>query len=272
MGSWYEQLHDRIERADGPAVIAYWDEGEAASEQRGGTRTYDWHRHVRGQIYCIESGLVHVRSRHGSWRLPPHRAGWMPPGELHTVSVSGPMSGWGVFIAPDVCAGLPERPCVIGSSELLRALVRRASSWVFAERLGPEQERVCAVLLDELRRAPQEALHLPMPVDHRLLRVARAVLQAPQDNRSLESWAGHVGLSVRSLSRLFRHETALSFAQWRQQARLGSALERLAEGMPVARVAEAAGYASTSAFIAMFRRAYGQSPARYFERAMTLAG
>ena len=30
MSSWHEQLHDRIERADGPAVIAYWDEGEAA--------------------------------------------------------------------------------------------------------------------------------------------------------------------------------------------------------------------------------------------------
>ncbi|MBD8898636.1 helix-turn-helix transcriptional regulator [Rhodanobacter sp. DHG33] len=271
MGSWHEQLHDRIERADGPAVIAYWDQGEAASEQRGETRTHDWHRHLRGQIYCIESGLVHARTRYGSWLLPPHRAGWMPPGELHTVSVSGPMSGWGVFLTPEACAGLPDRPCVIGSSELLRALVRRASSWAFAERLEPEQERVCGVLLDELRRAPQEPLHLPMPIDRRLLRIAHAVLQAPQDNRSLESWAERAGLSVRSLSRLFRHETALSFAQWRQQARLGRALERLAEGMPVAQVAEAAGYGSTSAFIAMFRRAYGQSPARYFERAAAVA-
>ena len=267
MGAWHQQLHDRIESADGPAVIAYWDEGEAASEQDGKTRTHDWHRHLRGQVYCIESGLLQVRTRYGSWLLPPHRAGWMPPGELHTVSVSGPMSGWGLFLAPEACAGLPERPCVIGTSELMRALVRRASNWVLAERLQPEQERVSAVLLDELRRAPQEPLHLPMPVDRRLLRIAHAVLQAPQDNRSLEDWAGHAGLSARSLSRLFRHETALSFAQWRQQARLSRALESLAEGMPVAQVAEATGYANTSAFIAMFRRACGQSPARYFERA-----
>ncbi|OOG40062.1 AraC family transcriptional regulator [Rhodanobacter sp. C06] len=267
MGAWHQQLHDRIESADGPAVIAYWDEGEAASEQDGETRTHDWHRHLRGQVYCIESGLLHVHTRYGSWLLPPHRAGWMPPGELHTVSVSGPMSGWGLFLAPDVCAGLPERPCVLGTSELMRALVRRASSWVLAERLESEQERVSVVLLDELRRAPQEPLHLPMPVDRRLLRIAHAVLKAPQDNRSLEDWAGHAGLSARSLSRLFRHETALSFAQWRQQARLSRALERLAEGMPVAQVAEATGYANTSAFIAMFRRACGQSPARYFERA-----
>lgn len=37
-------------------------------------------------------------------------------------------------------------------------------------------------------------------------------------------------LSPRTLSRLFLVETAVSFAQWRQQARLVHALERLARG------------------------------------------
>jgi AraC-like DNA-binding protein len=263
-----QQFHEWIESRDGPAVIAYWDEGQAASEYGDReTRSYDWHRHYRGQFYCIESGLVHARTAHGSWLLPPHRAGWMPPGELHTVSLSGPMSGWGVFIAPEACAGLPERTCVLGVNELMRALVRRASSWGRCERLDAEQERVTAVLLDEIRRAPHEPLSLPMPVDRRLQRIAQAVLDQPHDNRALEDWAARAGLSARSLSRLFRAETALSFAQWRQQARLCRALEHLADGEPVAAVAERLGYANASAFIAMFRRAYGHSPARYFERA-----
>ena len=78
-----------------------------------------------------------------------------------------------IFLTPAACHGLPERPCVLGTSELLRALVRRASDWVLAEQLEPEQHRVCEVLLDELHRAPQESLHLPMPVDRRLLRRGR---------------------------------------------------------------------------------------------------
>lgn len=41
-------------------------------------------------------------------------------------------------------------------------------------------------------------------------------------------------------------------------------LERLARGEAVATVAEALGYATPSNFIAMFRRAFGDSPARYF--------
>jgi AraC-like DNA-binding protein len=212
------------------------------------------------------SGLVHVHTKHGSWLLPPHRAGWMPPGEPHTVSVSGAMSGWGVFIAPSIEHGLPDRPCVIGVTELTRALVRRASSWTWQEQLNAQEERLMSVLLDEMRRAPHEPLHLPMPQDRRLLRIAQAVLEQPHDNRSLEEWATWAGLSARSLSRLFRIETALSFAQWRQQARLSRGLEQLAEGTPVATVADALGYESVSAFVAMFRRNFGHPPARYFAR------
>jgi len=49
-------------------------EGEAASEYDQGTREYGWHSHVRGQLFCVESGLVHVRTARGSWLLPPQRA------------------------------------------------------------------------------------------------------------------------------------------------------------------------------------------------------
>lgn len=259
-----EEVHGLIERADGPALIAYWLEQDMASEYSEGSRTHGWHHHLRGQFFCIETGMVQVHTRHGSWLLPPHRAGWMPPGEPHTVTVSGDMTGWGVFITPDIDHGLPEHACVIGVSELTRALVRRASSWTWNEQLNDEQERVMAVLLDEMRRAPHEALYLPMPHDRRLLRIAQAVLEQPHDNRSLEEWAVWAGLSARTLSRLFRAETELSFAQWRQQARLARGLERLAEGEPVASVADALGYVSVSAFVAMFRRNFGQPPARYF--------
>jgi AraC-like DNA-binding protein len=259
-----EAFFEFIEQAGGPSIITYWNEGEAASEYSEETHKYDWHSHVRGQFWCVESGLVHVHTARGSWLLPPHRAGWMPPGEMHTVTISGAMSGWGVFLAPDVCECLPDHPCVIGVSLLLRELVHRASSWSWNVDLDERQQRVMDVLLDEIHHATHEPLHLPMPIDRRLLRIAQAVIAQPQDNRSLEEWAAWGGLSPRTLSRLFRAETALSFAQWRQQARLTRGLEQLADGAPVAAVADALGYASTSAFIAMFRRSFGHSPARYF--------
>jgi AraC-like DNA-binding protein len=146
----------------------------------------------------------------------------------------------------------------------MRALVRRAASWSNDDDLTLEQARLLAVLMDEVRRSPQQPLHLPMPSDARLVRIANALLNRPDDNRTLDEWAQWAGLSSRTMRRQFVAETGSNFAQWRQQARLTHALERLAQGEPVALVADTLGYASPSNFIAMFRRCYGDSPAHYF--------
>lgn len=259
-----KNLHALLESADGPPVIAYEARGEIPLEET------DWHSHVRGQFFYVEQGFVITRTEHGSWLLPPHRAGWMPPGERHTVSIAGPSHAWGVFIAPCAAAGLPDRPCVVGVNDLFRAIIKRAASWPRNAESEPERDRLLAVMLDEMRRAPVEHLHLPMPVDRRLRRIAMAMFERPDDTRGIEEWASWAGMSVRTLTRLFRQETQCSVAQWRQQARLTRALERLAHGEPVSVVADALGYATPSAFVAMFRKAFGDSPGRYLARqAMT---
>lgn len=255
---------DVSEWTEGPDLVVQWGGESETHEFRLGTREYDWHSHRRGQLFCIESGLAHVRTAHGSWLLPPHRAGWLPPGELHRVAVSGALSGWTVLIAPEAARGLPDRPCVVGVGELMRALVRRGAEWELREQLTPEQSRLAAVLIDEIRRAPREALHLPMPADRRLLRIVNALLDDPGDRRTLEEWAKMAALSPRTARRLFLGETGFTFAQWRQQAQLTQALERLARREAVADIADALGYATPSAFIAMFKRCFGTSPARCF--------
>ncbi|WP_431825709.1 AraC family transcriptional regulator [Burkholderia sp. F1] len=257
---------DFSEWLDGPALIALRGNDDPASAYRLGTREYDWHTHARGQVLCVEAGLIHVHTPHGAWLLPPRRAGWVPPGAPHRVRVSGAPSGWVLLASPAFCASLPARPCVIGVSEVLRALAYRAIDWDKQAALAPEHERMAAVIRDEIRRAPREALHVPMPGDPRLARVARAVLDEPGSPRTLDAWAAFGTMSPRTLRRLMVAETGLSFAQWRQQARLAHGLDMLARGRPVAEVSDALGYASPSNFIAMFRKALGDSPAHYFSR------
>lgn len=262
-------LRRYVDAADGPPLIAVWGEGEEATGQaahRLGNRETGWHTHQRGQVFCIESGLVHLRTRVGSWLLPPQRVGWIPPGVAHAAAMTKVLSGWNVVISPDASRQLPASPCVMVASGLLRALVRRAAEWTGQMRLDPSQRRICTVLLDELRQAPLESLHLPMPMDRRLLKITDVVLSAPDDTRTLEKLADWAGLSPRTLSRVFRTETHMSFARWRQQARLLHGLGRLASGEQVGEVAHALGYATSSNFIAMFRRSFGISPARYFGR------
>lgn len=255
---------DFSEMPDGPLLVGLRGDDSPAHEFRLGTREYDWHQHVRGQLFCVETGLIQVDTPRGSWLLPPYRAGWIPPGVRHEVRVSGALSGWTLLMAPSFCSNLPATPCVVAISDVLRALAQRTTEWDKRASLTPEQERIATVIQDEIRRAPHESLHVPMPRDPRLLRVARAVLRDPGNPRTLEAWASSGAMSSRTLRRLTLAETGLSFGQWRQQVKLMHGLEMLARGVPVAEVSDVLGYSSPSNFIAMFRRAFGDSPARYF--------
>jgi AraC-like DNA-binding protein len=58
-------------------------------------------------------------------------------------------------------------------------------------------------------------------------------------------------------------DTGMTFGKWRQQARLLTALQRLALGRSVLEVALDVGYNTPSAFSAMFRRQFGVSPSEW---------
>ena len=73
--------------------------------------------------------------------------------------------------------------------------------------------------------------------------------------------------STRTLYRRFLRETGITFARWKQQARLLESIRRLTAGAQVTEVALDLGYESPSAFSTMFRRSLGVAP-----RAFAAAG
>ena len=94
--------------------------------------------------------------------------------------------------------------------------------------------------------------------------MADALVSRPEDRSTLKDWAKRLALSERSFARLMQRETGLSFGRWRPQLHLIIALRELASGVPVQNVAATLGYESVNAFITMFRKAMGSTPAHYF--------
>jgi len=254
---------DYSEWAHGPELITKQWTREPSRRFNPHQRPYQWHKHLRGQLLCIESGLIQVRTEKGTWVLPPHRAGWIPPDAMHSVHFCSALRGWSLLLTPDVCEALPASPCVIGISDVLRALTQRSKRWDKAEPLAVEHRRMLSVIVDEIRLTPHESLHLPMPQDSRLQKVTQALLDDPGNQRTVEEWAALGSVSSRTLRRLMRAETGLSFAKWQQQAKLNCALEMLARGVSVGDVSDKLGYSTPSNFIAMFRKAFGDSPKQY---------
>ncbi len=132
------------------------------------------------------------------------------------------------------------------------------------DRRDPARGRLLGVLLDQLEALPAIPLQLPLPRDPRAARVAAWLREHPDSPGLLKQVARRAGGSVRTVERLFRAETGMTFGKWRQQLRLLHALRLLAAGRSVTAVALEVGYDSPSAFIAMFRSALGTTPGRYF--------
>lgn len=253
-------LADYVNAADGPVLVAATgrEDRELAAEA---------HRHARGQLFGSLHGLLSVALDDGVWVVPAIHAVWLPPHTVHAGRSHGLFHGWSVYVAESACADLPPRPCTLRLSGLLREAVLRAASWpVQPQPLDGARARVAAVILDEIRQLPVEPLGLPLPRDPRLQRIARALIDDPADTRDLEAWAAWAAVGSRTLSRRFVAETGFSFSAWRQRARMLRALEMLAAGAPVTALALDLGYATASAFIAQFRRTFGQTPAAYRAR------
>lgn len=241
------------------AVVAY-----GRDLQRG--ERLAWHRHRRAQLVYASDGIMRVTSTSASYLVPPQRAVWMPGGVEHRIDARSEVSMRTLYIEPEACDGLPLEVCVLNVTPLLRELILAAVAAGTEYGADAPAARIMAVILDQIRAQPVASLALPMPRDARLLRIARTLLENPADTRDLETWAGIVGASKRTLVRLFPQQTGMSFRQWRQQRRLLHALELLAAGSSVTTVALEVGYDNTSAFIAMFRRCLGTTPRQYLAR------
>jgi AraC-like DNA-binding protein len=221
------------------------------------------HQHARGQLLGARRGLLSVDAADHHWVVPATHAVWIPPDCLHGLRSHGPFHGWSVYVAAPACAGLPQQPCIIATSGLLREAIDRAATWG-GGALDQHQDRIAQLILDEIAASPAEPFGLPLPQDPRVRRITQALADNLVDNRSLEQWAQWGGVSARTLARRFVGETGFTFSQWRQRARLLRALELLAAGEAVTTMALGLGYENVSAFIAMFRRAFGVTPGRYF--------
>ena len=224
------------------------------------------HLHKRGQLIHAISGTMKVETADAAWIVPPALALWMPPAFPHGMVMRGELAMRTIYIDPEACHDLPQSPTLVEIGGLMRELMLAALEEPLAYDESGRGGMIAALILAELKRMQERKLDLPMPRDPRAARVARALLEHPDADGGLDEWAERAGASRRTLARLFRSETGFSFNEWRSRLRAMDGLARLSSGEPVGSVAAAVGYASPSAFSAMVRRSFGESPRRMVRR------
>lgn len=219
------------------------------------------HSHNWGQVTYALDGVVRVTVGNSTWIVPPQRAIWIPVNAMHEVATLEKAKLRALYVHADVVPFRGAQCEVLEVSALLRELIVALS---VAEAGETRESMIAALILDELARSRTLPIRVAVPDDKRLRLLCEALIADPASPLGLDDWAGQVGASSRTLARLFEKELGLSFGQWRQQVRLAHAAPLIARGMPVSRVAAELGYASQSAFTAMFKKTFGQPPKAFF--------
>jgi AraC-like DNA-binding protein len=223
------------------------------------------HAHADGQLTVVLSGTSQISDGRGWWLAPPGWAIWVPPLQVHEVRVSHASTV--IVVALDAAPRLRELGCCsLPVSPLMRELAGAVAAGV--------QDVACQAMSLELlaalaaQAARSTAFFVPQGRDARLRRVIAQLTADPGDKTELPDLARMASASERTLARLFVRETGMTFGRWRAHLRLVSAIDRLARGASITRVAHELGYNSASSFTTMFTRALGHPPGRYLRTAL----
>lgn len=223
-----------------------------------------WHRHRHGQLVFPVRGIVRVLTPSAIWTLPPSRALWLPSDIEHELHAVGDGQMRNIYMEPRAFPWDWTTPTVILVTPLIRELAVTVSR--DGDTYGPTSRAALSVppLMGVLHdAAPVPERGVPVPRDERLQAICEHLMNEPASKLTLDFWGEQFGVSGRTLARQFQTETGMTFVTWRQHLRVSEAISTLAQGASVAATADAFGYASPSAFIAMFKQVTGRSPQRY---------
>ncbi|MEX3894343.1 helix-turn-helix transcriptional regulator [Paraburkholderia sp. JPY432] len=243
--------------------------------ERHATLDEPWRAYRRAHLIHVCEGVLTVRTKAGRWVVPPARALWIATNTLHCLHARRPVQLYSLYVATDSAmddtadpaadlAPLPTQTGALIPDALVQALLAAAADLPHDHPPDEPARRLLQVLLDRVAGLPAAPLGLNWPGDPRAQRIAEALSANPAQSLVLEELAAAAGVTARTAARLFAKETGQTFGQWRQQLRLLAALEHLGAGESVTQVALEVGYNDVSSFIAVFRDAFGDTPARYF--------
>lgn len=239
-----------------PVIVhgGQWEAGEVGRKE---------HAHPRGQLVWADQGILRVDACGTRWVVPTSHAVWIPSYVVHEVVAETNSSGCHVFLDSDVSETLWQKCVVLHMTALMRHLLLRFRQLNQGADTLLRSRHLSAVIVDELSLLPEAPLCLPGGVDTRLRCITSHLLLNPQDVRPLSELVCFAGAGIRTMERLFKSETGLSFTEWRSRLRLIKAVHYLSQGATSTEIALQLGYRSSSAFIAAFRRHFGSPPQSY---------
>ncbi|NRB67669.1 MAG: helix-turn-helix transcriptional regulator [Vibrio sp.] len=221
------------------------------------------HKHQKGQLLYAPRGCMNFALSNSVCILPPTKAVWIPPDTVHRAFMTNVVAYRSLYFDCNAFR-CPDSITIIEVSELLKALINKMAFWP-VDKPEIEMNNYTALFWEEFDHSKTYSYELPLPTDRRLnsfrLRVSDEAFLAPD----LVTLANSAGASTKTVTRIFKAETGMSYQEWKQQWRTLKAIELLCRERQVSDVAHWLEFSSDSAFIAFFKRQMGQTPLSFMK-------
>ncbi|MGX5686276.1 AraC family transcriptional regulator [Chryseobacterium cucumeris] len=223
---------------------------------------FHFHR-TKSQLLYAPSGCMTVTTSDRQLVLPPFRMLWIPAHEIHRVNFRNIVAYRSIYFDEKYSQRYMNPDLkVLHVNALLKEIIERICSWEWSG-LRQDQTNLLKVFWDELSKAPEEKLELKMPQDTRFTKIAEEWTLRKSMPPMLKDFAEKTGAVEKTISRIFKKETGLSYQDWRQQWRLQRSIELLVEGNSIGEVSYILDFSSDSAFIEFFKKQTGSTPLQY---------
>lgn len=224
------------------------------------------HSHPRGQLLWSAKGILRISCENAVWVVPSSHAVWIPGGIAHQVSSETAAETRNLYIDPTYPVRQHESSVVmVGMSPLMREIIMKLTEQ--PSKLTPIQfKRLGVVAIDELDSLEEFKINIPSGNDPRLTKLINLIITNPHQQIPLTELVSNIGASVRTIERLFKIETGMTFRQWRSRFRLMNSMDQLNKGETTTSVAHQLGYRSVSSFIAAFKAEFGYTPQDYAKK------
>lgn len=221
------------------------------------------HEHKKGQLLYAPQGCMTFALDNSICILPPTKAVWIPPHTSHRAVMTNVVAYRSLYFD---CSkySCPDEIVMIEVNDLLKALIDKMALWEW-EIEETKTQATSNLFWEEFYQAKQFELSLPLPSDRRLTGFRKAMTKGDFIAPELNQLSQTVGASSKTITRLFKAETGMSYQDWRQQWRLLKAIELLCEERQVSDVAHCLEFSSDSAFIAFFKKQTGQTPLSFMK-------
>lgn len=221
------------------------------------------HEHKKGQLLYAPQGCMTFVLDNSICILPPTKAVWIPPHTSHRAVMTNVVAYRSLYFD---CSkySCPDEIVMIEVNDLLKALIDKMALWEW-EIEETKTQATSNLFWEEFYQAKQFEFSLPLPSDRRLTGFRKAMTKGDFIAPELNQLSQTVGASSKTITRLFKAETGMSYQDWRQQWRLLKAIELLCEERQVSDVAHCLEFSSDSAFIAFFKKQTGQTPLSFMK-------